>query len=76
MLRCHGGAGELSLVCWAPWLQWLTLPVPPWGTSTEGEAARGASWGRAVASKAMGHFWLPRALHTYPVQRSSTSQGT
>ena len=48
----------------------------PRGTETEGEAARGASQGKAVASEAVGHCQLPRTLHTYPVQRSSTSQGT
>lgn len=34
MLRCWGGAGELSPTCsmaGAAWLQRLTLPVPPWG---------------------------------------------
>lgn len=80
MLRRRGGAGELSPACGAApgQLGRNDLPSPrcPTGTEMEGEAARGASQGRAIASKAVGCCRLPRALHTYPVQRSRASQGT
>lgn len=64
MLRHWGGARELSPMCsmaGAAWPQRLTLPVPPQG--------------EAMASKAVGRCQLPHPLHTYPMQRSSTSPG-
>lgn len=54
----------------------LPSPCHPGGTETEGEATRGASQGKALASNVVVHCRLPRALHTYPVHWSSTSQGT